>query len=65
MIPTAWVGQDDERRFATGLLVLDVNRDEVVTSAEDEPNSYVSVPCLACTRLHFIHKETGKLLGED
>lgn len=32
---------------------------------EDEPNSYVSVPCLACTRLHFIHKETGKLLGED
>lgn len=36
LIPTAWVGQDDERRFATGLLVLDVNRDEVVTSAEDE-----------------------------
>ena len=32
---------------------------------EDEPNSYVSVPCLACTRLHFIHRETGKLLGED
>lgn len=32
---------------------------------EDETNSYVSVPCLACTRLHFIHKETGKLLGED
>jgi hypothetical protein len=33
----------------------------------DEPksNSYASVVCLACTRLHFIHKETGKLLGED
>ena len=30
-----------------------------------EGNSYASVICLACTRLHFIHKETGKLLGED
>ena len=35
------------------------------TSPEDEPNSYVSVVCLACARLHFIHKETGKLLGES
>ena len=36
------------------------------TSPEDEanPNSYVSAVCLACTGLHFIHKETGKLLGE-
>ena len=34
------------------------------TPPEDEPNSnaYASVVCLACTRLHFIHKETGKLL---
>ena len=30
----------------------------------EEPDSYSSVVCLACTRLHFIHKETGKLLGE-
>jgi hypothetical protein len=35
-IPTAWVGQDEERRFATGLLVLDTDRNEVVASAEDE-----------------------------
>jgi hypothetical protein len=37
------------------------------TPPEDEPNSnaYASVVCLACTRLHFIHKKTGKLLGED
>jgi hypothetical protein len=34
-------------------------------SASDEPDSYASVVCLACTRLHFIHKETGKLLGEN
>ena len=24
---------------------------------DDEPDSYVSVVCLACTRLHFIHKK--------
>lgn len=37
------------------------------TSPENQPNAdfYASVVCLACTRLHFIHKETGKLLGED
>jgi hypothetical protein len=37
------------------------------TPPDDEPdsNSYVSVVCLACTRLHFIHKQTGKLLGKD
>jgi hypothetical protein len=33
-------------------------------SAPDEANSYAPVVCLACTRLHFIHRETGKLLGE-
>ena len=34
-------------------------------SCKDAPNSYASLVCLACTRLHFIHKETGKLLGDD
>jgi len=36
-------------------------------TSPDEPssNAYASVVCLACTRLHFIHKQTGKLLGED
>jgi len=45
LVPVAWVGQDDERRFANGLLVLDVERDEVVTSTEDERcgESYMSV----------------------
>jgi hypothetical protein len=33
-------------------------------SSPDEPNSYAPVVCLACTRLHFVHRETGKLLGE-
>ena len=25
---------------------------------------YEPIPCLACTRLHFINRKTGKLLGE-
>jgi hypothetical protein len=33
-------------------------------SPEDKPDSYRPVVCLACTRLHFIHQETGRLLGE-
>ena len=31
----------------------------------DEPaNAYVPVACNACTKLHFIDRKTGKLLGE-
>ena len=26
---------------------------------------YKAILCSACTRLHFIHKSTGKLLGES
>ena len=32
----------------------------------DDPRcTYETVVCRACTRLHFIHKETGKLLGNE
>ena len=35
-------------------------------AADGTPESdYQSVVCPACTRLHFIHRETGKLVGED
>ncbi len=34
-------------------------------ASSNSASSYVSVVCLACTRLHFIHKETGKLLGNE
>jgi hypothetical protein len=27
--------------------------------------SYETVTCKACTRLHFINRRTGKLLGEE
>jgi hypothetical protein len=32
---------------------------------EDARPYYVAVTCLACTRLHFIDKSTGKALGQD
>jgi hypothetical protein len=31
---------------------------------EDAKDRYSSVACMACTKLHFIHNSTGKLLGE-
>lgn len=31
---------------------------------ESEKARYSSVACPACTRIHFIHNATGKLLGE-
>jgi len=34
-----------------------------VTAAPGE-DAYKSVDCPACTLAHFIHRETGKLLGE-
>ena len=37
--------------------------------ADDEPaddsDTYESVKCLACTRVHLINRSTGKALGED
>ena len=32
---------------------------------DDPPCTYETVLCRACTKLHFIHKETGKLLGHE
>jgi hypothetical protein len=34
-------------------------------TAEKSADAYQSVDCPACTLAHFIHRETGKLLGED
>ena len=30
----------------------------------ENPNSYRQIACAACTRIHFVNAETGKLLGE-
>jgi hypothetical protein len=32
---------------------------------DDPQRSYETVVCKACTRLHFINRKTGKLLGEE
>ena len=44
----------------TGLIVQHW-LDEVDAVLKDE---YVGVQCQACTKLHFINKKTGKLLGQ-
>ena len=31
---------------------------------EGEKDTYRSIHCPACTRLHFVNRQTGKLLGE-
>ena len=31
----------------------------------DPHSSYETVVCKACSRLHFINRSSGKLLGED
>ena len=35
-----------------------------LADSPDAKDAYMSVVCQACTRLHFIHSSTGKLLGE-
>jgi hypothetical protein len=32
--------------------------------APDDPTTHKPVVCQACTKLHFINRSTGKLLGE-
>lgn len=31
----------------------------------DQPDSYESVSCPACARLHLVNKTTGKVLGDN
>jgi hypothetical protein len=45
----------------TGLNVQHWLADEVVS---DTRSTYEPVVCQACTRLHFVNKTSGKLLGE-
>jgi hypothetical protein len=33
--------------------------------APDEADSYEAVTCPACTRIHFVNKTTGKMLGDS
>jgi hypothetical protein len=33
--------------------------------ADVRENEYEGIICPACTRLHFLNRKTGKLLGQD
>ncbi len=42
-----------------------MNVQHFLTNApEDKKDSYSSVVCPACTKMHFVHATTGKVLGE-
>jgi hypothetical protein len=61
LVPTAWVGQDDEYRYASGLTILDTKRDEVVAVAEDERcgEAYMSVKSKAGDYYFFPSGHSG------
>jgi DNA-directed RNA polymerase subunit RPC12/RpoP len=33
-------------------------------STRDDKDSYEAVACLACGRMHFVNRQTGRLLGD-
>jgi hypothetical protein len=35
----------------------------VMDAPGDQTHAYEAVKCLACTRLHFVNRTTGKVLG--
>jgi len=37
----------------------------VAHASDDAAESYEAVTCPACTKLHFLNRRTGKLLGQD
>ncbi len=36
----------------------------LVCAPDDAKDTYTSVVCQACTKLHLVHSSTGKLLGD-
>jgi hypothetical protein len=69
-----WIKSDD--RFAIHLAVmrpvlfqcphtkLNVQAWLSPETAQDSPRVYETVNCPACTRLHFIERASGRLLGD-
>lgn len=49
----------------TGLNVQHWLAEEVEPETENAPRTCETVVCKACTRIHFINRLTGKLLGES
>jgi len=50
---------------AAGISGIEVRLRQVEEATPDDPHcTYETLVCKACTRLHFINRATGKLLGE-
>jgi hypothetical protein len=44
---------------------MNVQIEMPVLAPTDHPDSYESVTCPACTRIHLVNKTTGKMLGDN
>jgi hypothetical protein len=66
-IPAARCWQDYPMRklivFKCPSTGLQVQTPLPISAHEDQTNAYEAVTCLACTRLHFVNRTSGKVLG--
>jgi hypothetical protein len=50
---------------ATGLNVQGLSADKVPAENAETTETYESVTCPVCTRVHLVNPSTGRTLGED
>lgn len=50
---------------ATSLNVQHWRPDSPAAHTHDDAEAYEAVTCPACTKLHFLNKRTGRLLGQE
>lgn len=66
------IGEKARNKFPMGRHIIfkcphtSMNVQHFLAAASDKDDTvYEPVVCQACTRLHFIHRSTGKMLGES
>jgi hypothetical protein len=50
---------------ATGLNVQGLLADDLSANKSETYETYETVKCAACSRMHLIHRSTGKILGRE
>jgi hypothetical protein len=50
---------------ATGLNVQGLSADKVPAENTETTETYESVTCPVCTRVHLVNRSTGRTLGDD
>ena|SRR5215471_9606665 len=64
-IAEAELGRAPPYLFHCPITGTDVQGVLVEEAPSDDPNSYTSVYCLACGRMHLVNLRTGKTVGEN